>query len=127
MKTMEKWISQDHTPFIIGKKDEEISLIKAVKKHHHLVLQIAGSCLKDDNYRLFLKGKYLTIVLIEEKLVARPIYVHNVNWEEYDHSGYEQVKTVDIFLPGDNFYLIRHSFLTNDQVLNVILGQEHYN
>jgi hypothetical protein len=126
MKTMQNWISQDYTPFIIGKKDEELSLIKAEKKHHQLTLQIAGSCLKDNNYRLFIKGKYLTIVLIEEKLVARPIYVHNLNWQQSDYSGYEKVKTFDIFLPGDNFYLIRHSFLTKDHVLNVILGQEYY-
>jgi hypothetical protein len=127
MKTMQKWINQDQTPFIMGKKEAEITLIKAEKKNNHLFLQLAGDCLKNDNYRLFLKGKYLTVVLIEEKNLARPIYVHNLNWEQYDYSGYELVKTVDIFLPGDNFYLIRHSYLSANQILNVILGQEHYN
>lgn len=127
MKSLHKWVSKDQTPYIIGQTDKKIQLIGAEKSRNNWILQFAGDYLKNDKYRLFLKGRYLTIVLIEEKKLARPIYVHNLNWQQYDYSGYDLVKNIDVFLPGDNFYLIRHSFMTADQILNVYLTQEPFN
>jgi hypothetical protein len=128
VKTNRELIQNDRTPFLIKKNDVDISIMdfhKIHKDHYLLILGIDN--ISEDNYRLFINGRYLTVILSESRELNRPVYVHHMNWGIFNTRNYEILKNVDIWLPGDNFYLIRHFSVPEDQVLKVFLGEMHMN
>ena len=120
-------LNKINSPFIINRNDMEIKLVDFQKINRTHLLQLELLNLKKDNYRIFLKGHYLSLIITETKIIPRPVHVHNIDWNlDYNH-GYDVMKSVDIWLPGDNFYLIKHYAIPEDQVLKIFLGQMHMN
>ncbi len=120
-------LNEINSPFIINRNDLKIKLIKFQKINRYYLLQLNLTNLTSDNYRIFLKGHYLTLIISEPKEVTKPVHIHNMNWNLYSHQGYELMKSIDIWLPGDNFFLIKHYVVSEDQVLKVYLGKIHTN
>jgi hypothetical protein len=131
MKTMAKGstdiLNRINSPFIINKSNVEIKLMDFHKVNRYYVLLLNVMNLSDDNYRIFLKGHYLSLIISEPKEVSKPVHIHNMDWNLYNNQSYEILKSVDVWLPGDNFYLIKHYLLSEDQVLKVFLGKMHFN
>lgn len=127
MKSIVKQNNTDNSQLIGYRKDQEIKLMDVEKTKHGYFLQIKINKLEKDNYRLFVKGKYLTILLVELKEVSRPIHFHNLKLHNFEDTYYEVIKSYDLWLPGDNFYLVRHFYVPADQILHVFLGRFHRN
>jgi hypothetical protein len=115
------------TPFLIKKNDADIKIIDFQKIHNRHVLQLDVLNLTKDNYRVFIKGNYLTVIVSEPKEINRPVRIHNMNWSINSQANYEVMKNIDIWLPGNNFYLIQHYIVPESQVLTIILGRMHMN
>ena len=103
--------------------DVEIHMVKFLKAGDIFLMQLWVNNLVNNNYCVFLKEQYLTLVISEVKEVLKPVYMHNFNWRHTDHVFYEVMKSVEIWLPGDNFYLVKHYFVPDDKLLNIYLGQ----
>jgi hypothetical protein len=114
-------------PFLLKKNETKIRVIDFKKVHNNYLLQLAIPNVSEDNYRLFIKGFYLTLIISEQKEVNRPVHIHNMTWDFYKNSNYELMRNIDIWLPGDNFYLIKHYSVPEDQLLNIFLGKMHFN
>ncbi len=110
-------------PYVKNNDNLKVELINFKKSEKHYILQVGIINLESDNYRLFLKGSCLSVILSEPREFSRPVHMHNINWKVYSRQSYEVLKHVDIWLPGDNFYLIRHFAYPSDQLLEVILGR----
>ena len=109
------------TPFLIKKNDNNIKIIDFQRIHNNYLLQLCISNISKDNYRIFINGFYLTLILSEAKEIIRPVRVHNMNWSIYNRKSYELLKNIDIWLPGDNFFLIRHYTVPEKELLKIIL------
>lgn len=120
-------LNKINSPFIINRNDLEIKLVDFQKIRRTHLLQLELNNLKEDNYRLFLKGHYLTMIITEIRSISKPVYVHNMDWRLINNNEYEVMKSVDIWLPGNNFYLIKHYAIPEDQTLKIFLGQMHVN
>jgi hypothetical protein len=116
-----------YKPYMINNSDLEIKLVNFQKNKNKFLLQVELDIMGNDNYRLLIKGNYLTLIVTEKKEISRPIYIHNINWRLFDNSEYEVMKSVDFLLPGNNFYLVRHFFVPADKILNIYLARIHYN
>ena len=116
-------LEKNKTPFLINRSDLEVSLVDFQKLNKIYMMTFNTMKLDDDSYRVFLKGHYLTLIISEPKVVSRPTYIHNMSWHSFAHSNYEVFKSVDVWLPGNNFYLIRHYLLPGNEVLRVLLGE----
>ncbi len=114
-------------PFLDKKDDLKIELVNFQKSTKHFILQLSVINLESDNYRLFLKGSCLTLVVSEPHEYSRPIHIHDINWKIYNHQSYEVLKHSEIILPGDNFYIVRHFAYPESQLLEVILGNTYGN
>ena len=114
-------------PFLMKKKDTSIKVIDFQKIHKNYLLQLEMPNISDDNYRIFIKGYYLTLILSEQKEINRPVHIHNMKWDIYRQSNYELMRNIDIWLPGDNFYLIKHYTIPEKQLLKILLGKMHFN
>ena len=125
MKTLLKTTGEvDHTlgtPFLVKKNDPDIKIKDFQKIHNNYILQLCVANISKDNYRIFINGFYLTLILSEPKEITRPIHVHNMNWSIYSRKSYDLMRNIDIWLPGDNFYLIRHYSVPEEELLKIIL------
>jgi hypothetical protein len=116
-----------NTPFIVKKNDMAVRLIGFQKMNQYHILQLGMVSLERDNYRIFLNGHYLTLIVSEHKEISRPVQIHNNQWGLLYHQDYEVMKNVDIWLPGDNFYLIKHYLMPGNEILKIFLGEMHMN
>jgi hypothetical protein len=111
-------------PHIDANGDLKIEWIKFNNSGKHYILKMNISNLENDNYRLCLDGSRLSVIISEPLDYSRPIHLHNINWKMFTHQTFDLLKQADIWLPGDNFYLIRHLALPDDNILEVILGNK---
>jgi hypothetical protein len=111
-------------PYVDTNGDLKIELIKFNNSGKYHILQVGISNLEDDNYRLCLDGSCLSIIISEPLEYLRPIHVHNIDWKTFSPQSFDLIKQADIWLPGDNFYIIRHLSFPDDNVLEVILGRK---
>ncbi len=103
--------------------DVKADRVNFVKKDGVYTLQVDMHLLKKDNYRIFLKGNTLSLILFEEKQLSRPVHLHHFNMHSFDSLDYEIMKTVEFCLPGGHFYLIKHYFVPQQNRLNILLGK----
>lgn len=126
MKALEKLnheiANKLNTPFVIKRNDNKVKINDFQQDKDHYILELGALNLKSDNYRIFLKGHYLTLIVSEIREISKPLHVHNMTWHLYKQQAYEVMKSIDIWLPGNNFYLVRHFVLPEDQTLKIILG-----
>ena len=109
-------------PYIDKKYNPEIGLVNFRKTDKHYILQLRVTKIESDNYRLFLNGSCLTLILSEPHEYSRPVHMHNLSWRVYNRQSDEVVKNMEIWLPGDNFYVIRHFAYPENQLLEIVLG-----
>jgi hypothetical protein len=114
-------------PFIIKRNDLEIEMIDFQAFQQHYLLKLSALKLTDDNYRIFVNGHNLSLIFSEIKEIKRPIYTRNMTWNLNKQQNYEVMKSVDVWLPGNNFYLIKHYLVPEYQMLHVILGKTNIN
>jgi hypothetical protein len=114
-------------PYVEKNHDLKIEIVDFQKSDKNYILQIGLTNLEKDNYRIFSKGAYLTLIISVSNEYSRPIHMHDVNWKLYERPTFETLKYADIWLPGDNFYLIRHIAYPEINLLKVILGKMNFN
>ncbi len=110
-------------PFIIKKNDFDINMVDYNSDKHYLEISLSYLNLSNDNYRLFLNGHYLTLIVSEVKEAKRPLHLHNMDWNIYRQHNYEVMRSLDVWLPGDNFYLVRHFLVPGNKILKIVLGK----
>lgn len=131
MKTLVKEIDMGEgkliSPSVIQSNDEKIKVIDFYRLSRYHILQISINDIENDNYRIFLKGRYITLIISELREISMPMHIHNMNWNFENYHSYEVMKHVDILLPGDDFYLVRHYAILKKQVLIIVLGKINFN
>jgi hypothetical protein len=65
------------------------------------------------------------IVIIVSELVGFNKTTSNYisDWQTYSQKTYVRMRNISLFLPGDNFYLLRHFIVPEKFLLNIILGK----
>ncbi len=85
-------------------------------------LTLYSDLLYSDNYSISIIDNRLVVIISEIKEYIKPSYVHNVNWNYSDTRLYERIRSIDVLMPGNDFYLIRHYVIPNKSLLHVILS-----
>ena len=122
IKSTAKTYNNAMLPYINGENKEQIRLINFKQYPEYYMLKLNVKNIDVKNYRLFIKGRCLTVVVSEIHQYSKPTYVHNFSWTNFNREFYEVFKSVDIWLPGENFYLIRHFVYPYDELLELMLG-----
>ncbi|GAB1451253.1 hypothetical protein MASR2M47_13090 [Draconibacterium sp.] len=65
------------------------------------------------------------IVIIVSELVGfnKSVATYVSDWQNYGQQSYVRMRNISLFLPGDNFYLLRHFVVPEKFLLNIILGK----
>jgi hypothetical protein len=102
----------------------EIKIISfRMNKHNRSILKLEVMPLKDDNYRIFLNGQRLSLIISESMEYQRPLHLHNIDWKVYNRQTYEVLRNVIIWLPEVNMYLVKYYIIPNSHIIKVILAK----
>ena len=115
-----RWIEPFH--FRIQDTHDKVEIVDYTDENGGLIITLFSLLFNEDNFRFFLHENKLVIVITEKVQSARqelPV----VDWHRFHGSTYERLRNVSIYLPGDNFYLLRHIVIPEKFLLKVILGQ----
>ncbi len=109
-------------PVIEKNIDQEIRIISFRRSNHNRsILKLEVMHLNHDNYRIFLNGQRLSLIISESMEYTRPLHLHNIDWKFYNRQTYEVLRNVIIWLPEVNMYLVKYYIIPNSQILKVIL------
>lgn len=97
-------------------------------KNHHYILKLKINNIDPDNYRLIFDQNQLTVIIFESIEFNNPVHIRNYKLHDlYKDQSYEEIKSFDLTLPEQDFYLIGHSVIPKKRLLKVIFGKLNYN
>lgn len=112
-----------NVPYILTPNNLDIKIIGHEKINNRYLITVQTIPIEDDGYRVFLNGRYLSIIISQVHEISRPLYTRNINLNSFDKRNYEVFRSVEIMLPGNNFYLVRHYLLPGNQIMKILLGE----
>ena len=115
-----RWIEPFH--FRIEDTHDKVEIVDYKEDKGNLVITLFSVLFHEDNFRFLLHENKLVIVITEKVQSARQD-IPVVDWHRFNGSTYERLRNVSIYLPGNNFYLLRHFLIPEKFLLKVILGQ----
>jgi len=108
--------------FSINDDHEKVEIVDYVEDNDSLVISLYSALFLEDSFRFFFHGNKLVVVISERVQSMRP-NMPVVDWHRFSGATYERLRNVSIFLPGDNFYLMRHFLVPEQYLLKLFLGQ----
>jgi hypothetical protein len=128
METMEKKVQNNtynaYVPIIKKRDDFDVNITGMSYNYfkNQYKLGIVSDLIMKDNYTLSLLEDKLVVVVSEIREISKPAHIHNIQWNYPQTRTYERIRSMDIFLPGKNFYLIRHYVIPEKSLLQIVLS-----
>ena len=128
MKTMVKKSNYNkydtYIPVIKKRNDFNVSITGLSYNYYknQYKLGIISNLILKDNYTISILEDKLVIVISEIREISKPAHIHNIQWNYPQTRTYERIRSMDIFLPGKNFYLIRHYVIPEKSLLQIVLS-----
>ena len=111
-------------PFIEKRNDFDVNIAgfsyNFLKNQYKL--SIYSDLILKDNYTISLDDDKLIIIIAEIREYNKPAYIHNFQRNYSQTDTYERIRSMDIYLPGKDFYLVRHYAIPKKSMLYVILS-----
>ena len=109
-------------PVVEKNSASKIKILSFRRNHNHKsILKLGVSNLNDNNYRVYINGQRLSLIISEHAEYSKPIYMHNIDRKFYNMENYEVLRNVIIWLPEVNMDLVNYYLMPNSQVLKVIM------
>jgi hypothetical protein len=85
------------------------------------ILKLGVTNINDSNYRVYLNGHRLSLIISEHAEYSKPIYMHNIDHKFYDRETYEVLRNFIIWMPEVNMDLVKYYIMPHSQILKVIM------
>lgn len=95
--------------------------------NEHIKLHIKSHLLEEDNFELLLKGSVLILFISEKFEIGKPLYVHHVKRNLFEHNGYERLRSCKYELPNGDYKIERTIWNKNKNRLEISLGKNDNN
>ncbi len=115
-------LSSNKNRFKFNKPDEFIEKLqwnnhkvefKYFKNHEGAIVYVYSPLLKENNYRLALKGTTLSLIIYERREIVKPTYIEVINKTIHDKSAYERLKSYKYTLPDGNLRIDKTCWNSN--------------
>jgi len=109
-------------PIVEKNSASEIKIISFRRNHNNKsILKLGVTNINDNNYRVYLNGQRLSLIISEHAEYSKPIYMRNIDHRFYNRENYEVLRNVIIWLPEVNMDLVKYYLMPHSQVLIVIM------
>ena len=104
------------------KKDVEIIDYYEDQVKGQLFMSLYSPLFSENQQKIYIRDNKLIIIVSEIiHSVSKTTYVSD--WQNYSQQSYIRMRNISLFLPGDNFYLLRHFLIPEKFLLNIIIGK----
>lgn len=106
-------------------KDNDVKIIDFYEDADkaQMVISLYSRLFSDNRQKIYISENKLVIIVSELVRTISPDTVYISDWLSYSQQSYTRFRNISMFLPGDNFYLLRHYFIPESYILNIIIGK----
>jgi hypothetical protein len=85
-------------------------------------LSLYSPLFSENHQKIYIRDNKL-IIIVSEIIHSLPKTTYISDWQNYSQQSYVRMRNISLFLPGDNFYLLRHFLIPERFLLNIIIGK----
>lgn len=130
MKTLEinrKTINNFDTNAVFLDKTAQVPDLEIINHQYNAktgqtYIIVSTQILRSDNYKIFLHGNHLGLVISEHIEFNKPLYLRHYNLQSYQQQSYERFHSASVLLAGYNYYLVNYLFIPEKNHLEIVLG-----
>ena len=88
-----------------------------------LIISLYSQLFAENQQKIYIRENKLVIIVSELVHSINPDTVYISDWQSYSQQSYTRLRNISLFLPGDNFYLLRHYLIPERFLLNIVIGK----
>lgn len=88
-----------------------------------LIISLRSHLFAENQQKIYLRENKLIIIVSELVRTYKSDSTYVSDWQTYGQQAYVRMRNISLFLPGDNFYLLRHYFVPEKLILNIVIGK----
>lgn len=131
MKTMINHFAPEHKTDLISthfgnlEGSDEIKIVDFLEETENgqFVISMYSPLFSGNKLKVFVRGNKLVLFITEVVESSQSTTLYVSDWQNYYPQSYTRMRNVSFFLPGDNFFLLRHFLVPEKYLLKILLGQ----
>jgi len=88
-----------------------------------LIVSLYSQLFSENQQKIYIRDNKLIIIVSELINTVKSNNTYVSDWQSYSQQSYVRMRNISLFLPGDNFYLLRHFLIPEKYLLNIIIGK----
>lgn len=88
-----------------------------------LIISLYSQLFAENQQKIYIRDNKLIIIVSELIHSYKSDSPYVSDWQSFSQQSYVRMRNISLFLPGDNFYLLRHYLVAEKFLLNIIVGK----
>jgi len=88
-----------------------------------LIISLYSQLFAENQQKIYIRDNKLIIIVSELIHSYKSDSSYVSDWQSFTQQSYIRMRNISLFLPGDNFYLLRHYLVPEKFLLNIIVGK----
>jgi hypothetical protein len=104
---------------------DEVKIIEYCEdtENGQLVISLYSQLFLESQLKISIRESKIVIIVSEQVGFNKSATTYTSDWQTYSQQSYVRMRNISLYLPGDNFYLLRHFVVPEKFLLNIILGK----
>ncbi len=104
---------------------DEVKIFEYVEdtEKGQLLISLYSQLFSECQLKISIRESKMVIIVSEVVGFNKSATTYISDWQTYSQRSYLRMRNISLFLPGDNFYLLRHFVVPEKFLLNIILGK----
>ena len=88
-----------------------------------IIVILSSLLFAENNVKIYIRENKMVVVVTEVVDTTYSPTSFVTDWQRFTQRTYERMHSLNLVLPGDNFFLLRHFVLPEKYLLKIILGK----
>jgi hypothetical protein len=88
-----------------------------------LIISLYSHLFAENQQKIYIRENKLIIIVSELIHTYKSNSVYVSDWQSFCQQSYVRMRNISLFLPGDDFYILRHYLVPEKFLLNIIIGK----
>lgn len=104
---------------------DEVKIFEYVEdaEKGQLLISLYSQLFSESQLKISIRESKIVIIVSEQVGFGKSTTNYTSDWQTYSQQSYLRMRNISLFLPGDNFYMLRHFVVPEKFLLNIILGK----
>lgn len=105
--------------------NKEVKLVDYTRdlEKGQIIILLSSLLFSDNKVKIYIRDNKMAVIVTEVVDTTYSPTSFVTDWQRFTKQTYERMHNLNLVLPGDNFYLLRHYVLPEKYLLKIILGK----